>query len=90
LASQTADSQSSGAMSPSIENTPSVATMAWRALDRCSASRAARWSVSLWANGMILAPDSWAPAQMQAWASSSMNTTSPLPAKVGITPVLAR
>ena len=37
-----------------------------------------------------LAPDSLAPAQLQPCASSSSSTRLPGPAKVGMTPVLAR
>ena len=77
-------------MSPSIENTPSVATSARRAPGRSPANRRSRSSTSLWAKVTILAPDSCAPAHRQAWARESMKMTSLVPTRVGITPVLAR
>ena len=77
-------------MSPSMENTPSVATRARPAAGRAAASLAARSAMSLWRKAMTSAPDTRAPAQMQAWASSSTSTTSLGPTKVGMVPRLAR
>ena len=39
---------------------------------------------------MVVAPDSFAPAMMQAWESASTRMRSPSPTKVGMIPVLAR
>ena len=70
---QSSASSATGATSPSIENTASLATR--HRCPACSARRCARSSRSTWRYTSTRARLRRAPSMMEAWFNSSLNTT---------------
>ena len=87
---QSATMSGSGAMSPSIENTPSTTT------STPPPSPSARWSMlsslsrRLWRNGRMRARDMVTASRIEAWSPESQITVSLADSSVPMQPVLAR
>ena len=88
--SATSTSAGSGAMSPSIENTPSVISSCRRPGRACSPRRSASaWSASLCSNTLISARESRAPSMIDAWFRRSHTITSCLSRIAATVPAFA-
>ena len=87
---QSATMSGTGAMSPSIENTPSTTT------STPPPSLSERWSIvsslssRLWRYGRMRARDIETASRIDAWSPESQITVSPGPSSVPIVPVFAR